>query len=143
MQQGFPRRFLVDVVRVAGALLLILLASCQPERQWDDATGARKAKGVGKWFEDSWVSAPWGSIRLLSTAGDSVSGSSADGQIQIRGAVVRHRIDVEISWGEGGVRTGYFYLIPDTDSLFVGLRGLNGAWERFFPMVRERGAESL
>lgn len=143
MQRGVSRRFLINVACVACAFCpLVLLVSCQQEKQWDDAVGARTARGVGKWFEDSWISAPWGTIMLRSEAGDSVRGSSTDGQIQIRGAVVRHRIDVEIRRGEGDVRTGYFYLIPDTDSLFVGLRALDGSWERFFPMVRERGLES-
>jgi hypothetical protein len=138
MQAGLFRRLLFNVWSFVWSFLVVLPTSCGSQNQWDETTGARTAGNVGKWFENSWVGAPWGNTTLHSVAGDSVRGSSADGRITIRGSVVRHRIDVEIyRVDDADVRTGYFYLIPDTDSLFVGLRAPDGSWEHFFPLVRE------
>ena len=133
------RRLMIGTLSIVFPLLVILFTSCGQERQWDETTGARTARNVGKWFEDTWVGAPWGNTILRAMAGDSVHGSSTDGRTAIRGSVVRNRLDVEIRGvDEGDVSTGYFYLIPETDSLFVGLRAPDGSWDRFFPLVRER-----
>ena len=139
MRLEILRHFCSDALSIVCAVILIMVTTCAQEKQWEDTTGARTARNIGKWFEDSWVGEPWGSIKLRSMVGDSVRGFSADGQIAIRGSVVRDRIDVEIHPVDGGdVLTGYFYLIPDTDSVFVGLRAPGGSWSDFFSMIRER-----
>jgi hypothetical protein len=78
-------------------------------------------------------------LTLRSSEGDSVHGITRDGLVHLRGSVVRHRIDAEIRRDDiDDLRTGYLYLIPDTDTLFVGVRGRDGTWEQFFTMVREK-----
>jgi len=84
--------------------------------------------------EGTWRGGDWRELTVTKVNRDSIAGRTHDGFL-VRGGLSGQRADVLVSGG-GAYPSGYLYVIPRADSLFVGLRDSSGRWGRFFAMHR-------
>lgn len=116
------------------ALAVAFLLGCKRKQSWDAAPGMKTTRPLAASLEGVWVGGPWGEL-MVSTMGRDSLGAVAEEGVRIRGTISGPRADIIITGG-GAHPSGYLYLIPSTDSLFVGLRDSSGEWSRFFTLHR-------
>ncbi len=122
-----------------GASILLfsffLLVCCAKRKEWPEPPGFKRHESWDSAFSGLWIGGDGGEMELFCAGQDSIRGTAQGGAIRIRGRHSGSRADIMLRAGEGGEEQGYLYLIPNTDSLSVGLRDSSGSWSRFFPMV--------
>lgn len=116
-------------------VVLALLSGCKEKRTWGPAPGMKSLRPLAVSLEGIWIGHPWGELVVSKVGRDSLMAAAGEG-LRIRGAINGSRADIVIA-GDPVHPSGYLYLLPATDSLFVGLRDSTGGWDRFFTLYRQ------